>query len=137
MKTILNSKTIIASALFFSCLFCSCKKNNNNSGDYGTTTTYSGGSTGGTTTGGYGNSVAMISMQGSSFTPSSLTVAVGTTVTWINKDNVTHTVTSDNFNSGDVIPGNNYSYTFKTAGTFSYYCKYHRSMGMTGKIIVQ
>jgi plastocyanin len=135
MKTILNPKMIIAGALFFSSLFYSCTKSNNNSGDYGTTTTSGGG---GSTTGGYGNSVAMVSMQGNHFVPSSITVAVGTTVTWINKDNVTHTVTSeDNFSSGDVIPGNNYSYTFKTAGTYSYYCKYHKLMGMTGKIIVQ
>src|ERR1700756_4712164 len=118
MKTILNPKTMIATALFFSSLFFSCKKDTStsNSGDYNTTTTVSG--SGGTTTGGYGNSIAMVSMQGMSFSPSTLTIAVGTTVTWINKDNATHTVTSDdNFNSGDIIPGNSYSYTFKTGGT--------------------
>jgi len=71
------------------------------------------------------------------FSPSTLTVAVGTTVTWTNKDASSHTVTSDTgvFNSGGMSQNATYSYTFNTAGTFSYSCTIHP--GMKGKIIVQ
>jgi plastocyanin len=70
------------------------------------------------------------------FSPKSLTVSAGTTVTWSNNEAVTHTVTSDAtlFDSGDLTKGQTYKYTFSTAGTYAYHCKYHS--GMTGTIIV-
>jgi plastocyanin len=78
-----------------------------------------------------------VEMQNLVFSPVSLTVPVGTTVTWINKESMLHTVTSsDNFlNSGDMALNATYSKTFTTAGTYSYYCIYH--VGMTAEIIVQ
>lgn len=87
-----------------------------------------------------GNSV---SIAGMAFTPSSLTVAAGTTVTWTNSDAVAHTVTSDTalFDSGAISAsggyggGGTYSYTFTTAGTYNYHCSIHPMM--TAKIIVQ
>jgi plastocyanin len=82
-------------------------------------------------------------MQNTAFNPSSLTISAGTTVTWINKDNMTHTATSGvpgnpngMFNSGNMNQGATFSYTFNTAGTFDYYCIPH-SATMKGKIIVQ
>lgn len=77
-----------------------------------------------------------IVMSGLSFSPNTLTVSIGTTVTWLNNEPVTHTVTSDStlFDSGDMVKGNTFAYTFNKAGTFAYHCKYHS--GMTGKIIV-
>jgi plastocyanin len=71
------------------------------------------------------------------FSPATLTVKVGTTVTWTNKDGVTHTVTSDSdvFNSGNLAPNATYSFTFSNAGTFAYHCSIHTSM--KGTIIVQ
>ena len=71
------------------------------------------------------------------FAPASLTVKVGTTVTWTNKDSTTHTVTSDNnvFSSSDLASNASYSFTFNTAGTFSYHCAIHTSM--KGTITVQ
>ena len=71
------------------------------------------------------------------YVPNPVTVAVGTTVTWINNDNVAHTTTSQNdvWASPDMEPGSSYSRTFPSTGSFPYYCIYHP--GMVGTIVVQ
>ena len=71
------------------------------------------------------------------FTPNSIRVPLGTTISWINNDPTTYTVTSDSalFDSGDMIKGNVFSYVFNKAGTFTYRSKYQN--GMIGTIIVQ
>lgn len=63
------------------------------------------------------------------FHPSQRSVAVGTTITFTNKDNANHSVTSTNslFDSGRIKSGNSWSYTFTTAGTFYFFCNYHSS----------
>jgi plastocyanin len=75
-------------------------------------------------------------IQSMAFSPATLTVAVNATVTWTNKDAITHTVTSDSgaFDSGNVAPGSTFTYTFATEGTFSYHCKIHP--GMVAKVVV-
>jgi plastocyanin len=67
----------------------------------------------------------------------SLEVAVGTTVTWTNRDDVPHTVMSSTklFKSPPLDTGDAFSYAFKEAGTFEYYCSMHPRM--TGKIVVK
>jgi len=73
-----------------------------------------------------------------SFSPQTLAVPVGATVTWTNHDNVAHTVTSaDNqFKKSPVLKtGERFSNTFATTGTYSYFCSIHHRM--TGKIIVK
>ncbi|OQP62880.1 hypothetical protein A3860_26585 [Niastella vici] len=72
-------------------------------------------------------------MQNMSFSVASLTVKAGTTVTWTNNDNVTHTVTADDnsFNSGDITAGHSYTKTFSVQGTFPYHCIYHSMMKAT------
>jgi len=84
-----------------------------------------------------------VTMEGISFVPADLTVEVGTTVTWTNESSVIHTVTSgtdgthdDIFNSGDVGPNEEFSYTFNEVGTFPYFCIPHVNQGMTGTITV-
>ncbi len=73
-----------------------------------------------------------VTIQGFAFGPSSLDVDVGTTVTWTNKDSVTHTVTAnDGSFDGQVASGATFSQTFAKAGTFSYHCKIHPSMTAT------
>ncbi|MBI2078639.1 MAG: cupredoxin domain-containing protein [Euryarchaeota archaeon] len=71
-----------------------------------------------------------------SFSPASVTVKVGTKVTWTNKDSTIHTVTSDDadgpLNSGNLAAGGKYSYTFTTAGTFKYHCTPHATKGADG-----
>src|SRR5438128_1366690 len=64
------------------------------------------------------------------FSPTSLTVAVGTTVTWRNTTGAPHTVTSDDgstFN-GMLSTGGTFSFTFTKAGTFAYHCNIHPYM---------
>ena len=75
-------------------------------------------------------------MSGSSFSPSTITVAVNTTVKWTNKDAIAHTVTSDAvlFDSGNMNSGATFNYKFTQAGTYNYHCTYHSMM--TGTVIV-
>ena len=77
-----------------------------------------------------GSSGNSVSIKGFAFSPASLTVSTGTTVTWTNNDSVTHTVTSDTgaFSSGNLDPGQTFSFTFSQAGTFAYHCSIHTSM---------
>ncbi len=71
------------------------------------------------------------------FSPATVTIPVGTTVTWVNRTSVIHTVTSRTgaFDSGDVPPGREFKYTFTQAGTYDYYCRYHAAM--SGRIVVE
>jgi len=82
------------------------------------------------------NYTASVSMGSMSFSPSSLTVTAGTTVTWTNNDTEVHTVTADDnsFNSGDMIKGNTFSQKFNNKGTYQYHCIHHSPM--TGTITV-
>jgi plastocyanin len=80
-------------------------------------------------------------MKSFSFVPATLTISAGTTVTWTNNDPVNHTVTADNgsFDSGVVLPGDSFSFTFNTPGNYLYYCSIHGGpggVGMSGMIIV-
>ena len=70
------------------------------------------------------------------FSPNDVVVSVGTTVTWTNKDSVSHTVTSDDgeFDSDMLEKGDTYSHTFDKAGVYEYHCKPHPFM--RGKVIV-
>jgi len=66
------------------------------------------------------------------FSPASITVKKGTTVTWTNKDGATHTVTEVDSqtgpDSGDLASSKSYSFTYTTTGTFKYHCAIHPSM---------
>lgn len=73
-------------------------------------------------------------MQQFAFTPAAVTVRVGATVTWINRDTVPHSVTSTDggFDSGPIEPGKAFEWTASKSVT--YHCVYHPSM--TGSILV-
>ncbi len=80
-----------------------------------------------------------VDIQNFTFSPSSITVKAGTTVTWTNKDSTAHTVTLANnpnlvFDSGSLKQGDSYSMTFKKAGTYDYTCDFHSDMH--GTIVV-
>ena len=79
---------------------------------------------------------ATVVVKNFSFTPGSLTVAKGTTVTWKFEDTAKHNVTSTTgrFRSKDLQSGS-YAYTFNSAGKYSYLCSLHQYM--TGSIIVK
>ena len=80
------------------------------------------------------NSVSIVNM---SFSPNSISVTSGTTVTWTNNDNMTHTVKADDgsFDSGNLGSGKSFSHTFTSAGSVTYHCSIHPSM--TGKVVAQ
>jgi plastocyanin len=70
------------------------------------------------------------------FDPATITVAKGTTVTWMNMDSALHNVVSsgNDFSSETLKNGQSYAHTFNETGTFGYNCGFHKSM--TGKVIV-
>src|SRR5579862_616476 len=80
---------------------------------------------------------AEVKIDNFSFTPATLTVTVGTTVTWTNRDDIPHTVVSTDgvFQSKVRDTDEKFSYTFTRPGTYPYYCSVHPKM--TGKIVVQ
>ena len=91
--------------------------------------------------------VTLVSLN---FMPETLTVSVGDTVTWVNGESITHTITSGTFSDVDETTGlrgseaadgvfdeklsekgGTFSYTFETAGTFQYFCDIHDGMNAT------
>jgi plastocyanin len=80
---------------------------------------------------------ADVKIDNFSFGPAAITVAVGTTVTWTNRDDIPHTVVSDDkvFKSKVLDTDEKFSYTFSKPGTYPYFCSVHPKM--TGKVIVQ
>ena len=73
------------------------------------------------------------------YSPSRIVVVIGVnnTVTFTNKDSVTHTVTATDgsFNSGDIKSGQSWTYTFSSPGNFTFYCIYHN--WMRGTVVVE
>jgi plastocyanin len=78
-----------------------------------------------------------VTIQNFAFSPASLTIKKGESVTWTNKDSTSHTITSDSnvFQSASIGSGQTFSFTFNTAGQFPYHCSIHPSM--KAMIIVQ
>lgn len=78
-----------------------------------------------------------VAIQNFAFSPATITVKVGTKVTWTNKDSAAHTVTGDTNDgpaSGTLAQNASYSFTFSKAGTFKYACSIHPDM--KGTVIV-
>jgi plastocyanin len=97
------------------------------SDDSGAATGSSGGSRGSGPT-------EQVTIRDFAFDPPDLSVAVGTTVTWTNEDDTTHTVTgtdSDVIASPDLDQGDTYSVTFGQVGTYHYICSIHTQMAGT------
>ena len=67
------------------------------------------------------------------FAPASLSVPLGSTVTWRNTGEAPHTVTAEDgsFDSDMIAAGSSWARTFETAGTFSYFCAFHPDMAGT------
>jgi plastocyanin len=77
---------------------------------------------------------ADVDIEGFRFQPATLRVAARTTVTWTNRDDTRHTITSGHpgHMSGVFhqlfVQGGTFSHVFDEAGTFAYFCNIHRSM---------
>jgi plastocyanin len=71
------------------------------------------------------------------FTPATLTVQAGTRVTWTHAGQAPHTVTSDTgaFDSGRLMNGQTFTFTFTSAGSFAYHCEIHPNM--QARVVVQ
>jgi plastocyanin len=82
---------------------------------------------------------AEVKVDNFSFSPVTLTVAVGTTVTWTNHDDIPHTVISTDdpraFRSKVLDTDEKFTYTFTKAGSFAYFCSIHPKM--TGTVVVK
>jgi plastocyanin len=95
--------------------------------------------------------VGGISVTNDAFSPATKTVSVGTSVQWAwnsctggdpygggGATCVEHSVTFDDGSSSSALQGQGtFSKTFNTAGTYTYHCQIHGTMGMTGTITVQ
>jgi plastocyanin len=78
-----------------------------------------------------------VTVDNFSFAPSPIEIHARTRVTWINKDDVPHTVVSvdGKFKSQALDTDEMFSFTFQDPGTYEYFCSVHPKM--TGKIIVK
>lgn len=87
--------------------------------------------------------VHMVEVTDFVFKPNSISIQQGDTVQWINRTRNPHTSTSGNpceadgkWNSGPLKANETFTYVFKEAGKFNYFCIPHCEMGMTGEVIV-
>jgi plastocyanin len=95
----------------------------------------------------------VISIQDNEFDPDEIEIAPGDTVTWINDGGLMHTSTLDpeiardpenavlpdgaeTWDSGDMESGDEFSITLEVPGEYTYFCRPHEALGMTGTIIV-
>jgi len=71
------------------------------------------------------------------FSPQQITVKAGDTVTWTNRDDIPHTVTSKTmaFRSKAMDTDDKFSFTFTTPGAYAYFCSLHPHM--TGSVVVE
>ena len=108
---------VVSLSLLFSTILVCCSKSGSNNNSPAATNT--------------------VSMANMAFSPATITVTVGTTVTWKNNDNMTHTVTANDnsFDSGNIAASGSFTKTFSTAGTYPYRCTLHSPM--TGSVVVQ
>ncbi len=79
-----------------------------------------------------------VTIDNFSFSPATLTIPAGATVTWINHDDVPHNILSSEgkiLRSPVLDTDQKFSYTFNKPGTYPYYCGIHPKM--IGKVVVQ
>jgi plastocyanin len=91
-------------------------------------------------------SITDVSIQNIAYSPSSITIPVGTTVRWTNNEtaNISHTVTSGNpgdadagsLFDGNLSSGESFTFTFEQAGTFIYFCRIHPAVMRDAMVIV-
>jgi plastocyanin len=82
-------------------------------------------------------SETMVKIDNFSFTPADVTVPVGSSVKWVNHDDIPHNVVSNDkiFKSKALDTDEAFTFTFDKPGTYTYFCSIHPKM--TGKIVVQ
>jgi len=80
---------------------------------------------------------AEVKIDNFSFTPASITVPVGTEVTWTNRDDIPHNVVSEDHSMKSKVldTDEKFTFTFTKPGTYSYFCSLHPKM--KGTVVVQ
>ena len=84
------------------------------------------------------SSAVTVKIDNFAFDSQTVTVARGSTVTWVNDDDAPHTVVAEDgksFRSKTLDTGDSFSFTFMSAGTYGYFCSVHPHM--TGKVVVK
>ena len=85
-----------------------------------------------------GKNEIQIVIENFGYSPSDVTIAPGTKVTWINKDEAPHTATSTSpdkkFNSGGLDTDDKFSFVFNDKGDYPYFCSLHPQMKATIKV---
>ncbi|RFZ91347.1 amidase [Mucilaginibacter conchicola] len=78
-----------------------------------------------------------VSIKDFAFSPATITIKKGESVTWTNSDSAPHTATEDAgaFDSGSLATGAKFSKSFAATGTFTYHCTFHSNM-VNAKVIV-
>jgi plastocyanin len=78
-----------------------------------------------------------VTIKGFVFSPSTITIKAGSTVTWTNTDSMPHTVTELNglFDSGNIATSATYTHTFASTGTFTYHCLMHSMMASATVVV--
>ena len=78
-----------------------------------------------------------VKIENFTFNPQQITVKAGDTVTWVNHDDIPHTVTSKTllFRSKAMDTDDKFSFTFAKPGSYPYFCSLHPHM--TGTIVVE
>lgn len=136
LRTGVLTRFVVSAALVIAVAGCG-----DDSDDSSTTTTSSTSSTIKSGTTSNAPATVEVPIQNFAFATKELTVKPGTTVRWINKDSMNHTVTSgknrtsDGDFDKDLAPGESFEFKFAVAGTFDYFCKPHANMN--AKVIVQ
>jgi len=84
------------------------------------------------------NTGTEVTIDNFSFSPATINVKAGTQITWVNRDDIPHTVVSDDkatFKSRPLDTDEKFSFTFDKPGTYNYFCSIHPKM--TAKVVVQ
>jgi amicyanin len=81
--------------------------------------------------------VPSVHIDNFTFTPQEITITRGTTLTWVNEDDIPHAIAESNkaFRSKAMDTEQEFSFTFSAAGTYEYFCSLHPHM--QGKVIVK
>ena len=75
-----------------------------------------------------------VTIEDFAYSPATVSVDTGETVTWSNRDSADHTATGPNFDTGVLSDGQSGSFTFREAGTFAYVCTIHPQMKGTVRV---
>jgi amicyanin len=135
---IIGLVVLVAVAAIVAAIVGNNNKNNGSSNPYGssTSTSSNNSSSNNSSSSNTPAETNTVKISDMSFSPASIKVKVGQTVTWTNEDSIAHTVTADTASSdapaSDLLShGQTYSFTFNKAGTYAYHCQVHPNMKAT------